>query len=239
MKITSKIIMSFAIAVAFSSTLTAGVPVTRDTGSINYAINTADSSDFHFAIHAEKGTRNVETSAIGYDIDVARYVGVFGYDITRSLTLFVNLGAMNADRDIDADDDYSFTFGGGFMLNVFDSEQFDFLSTISRYRIQADAEIFYADFTGFHWWQMDASVTFQLHNEDGGNNHSILPEQYALFVGPCVSVISSDAFDYDSDNVFGFMVGVSLMFTENTYLTGGFEYYGDSEMYYGTLGVNF
>lgn len=239
MKITSKIISTVVVAVALSSTLFAGVPVTRDTGPINYAINTADSSNYHFAIHVEGGRRNVETSADNYNIDVIRYVGVLGYNIGRSFTLFATLGSMNADRKIDADDDASFTFGGGFMLNIFDSEQFDFLSTVSRYRIQADAEIFYADFTGFHWWEMDAAVTFQLHNEDGGNNISILPDQYALFVGPCVSVISSNDFDYDSDNVFGVKCGISLMFTSNTYLTGGYEYYGDSHMCYGTLGVNF
>lgn len=240
MKITSKIIVALAMTVAFSSSIIAGVPVTRDAKSMNYAINTSDSSNYHFAIHTDIGTRNVESSAVkSYDIEVMRFVGVFGYNITRSLTLFVSLGTLCTEKDIDVDDDNAFTFGGGLMLKIFDSEQFDFLTTVSRYRIQADTELFYADFDGFHWFEVDAAITFQLQSEDGGNNITILPDQYALFFGPCVSAISSDGFDYDSDNVFGLKTGISLIFTENTYLTGGFEYYGDSKMFFGTLGVNF
>ena len=245
MKITSKFLAVLAISAAFTSALTAGVTVSRDSDIKDFAINSVDGSSFHFGVHAEGGTRAMEYNGTEMDVDVSRYVAFLGYDISRSMTLFVTMGTMVSESDSDAifalntEDNNSFTAGAGLMVNLIDSDQFDFLTTISRYRLQADAEVYYADFEDYSWVEFDAALTFQLHNEDAINNTQILPDQYALFAGPCVSVVSSDELDQGSGNVFGIKGGISLIFTSNTYLTGGFEYYGDSSLYYGTIGVRF
>lgn len=243
MKITSKFILALAISAAFTSASFAGVSVTRDTDIKDFAINSVDGSAFHFGVHAEGGTRAMEYKERDIDIDAARYVGFLGYDISRSITLFATAGTMISESDgiysFNTDNNSSFTFGVGMMANLLDSAQLDFLTTITRYRLQAEAEVYYADFEDYRWTEFDAAVTFQLHNEDAKNNIQIFPDEYAIFVGPCVSVITSDELDQANGSVFGIKGGISLLFTGNTYLTGGFEYYGDSSMYYGTLGVRF
>lgn len=245
MKITSKFLVALAISAAFTSTSMAGITVTRDTDVMDFALNSVDGSCFHFGVHAEGGTRAMEYNSRSVDVDTSRYVGFLGVDISRSITLFATMGTMISEPDKDSfysfnnQDDNAFTFGAGFMINLIDSDQFEFLSTITRYRLQADAEIYYADFEDYSWTEFDAAITFQLHNEDARNNLQIFPNQYAIFAGPCVSVVSSDELDQASGDVFGIKGGVSLIFTGNTYLTGGFEYYGDSSMYYGTLGLRF
>lgn len=242
MKITSKFIFALAISAAFTSASFAGVSVTRDTDVKDFALNSVDGSAFHFGVHAEGGTRAMEYNGRDIDIDASRYVGFLGVDITRSITLFASMGTMISEGDyfrFNDENNSSFTFGAGFMINLIDSDQFEFLTTITRYRLQADAEVYYADFEDYSWTEFDVAITFQLHNEDAGNNLQILPNQYALFAGPCASVIESDELEQVSGGMFGIKGGISLLFTGNTYLTGGFEYYGDSSMYYGTLGLRF
>lgn len=243
MKITSKFLTALAISAAFTTASMAGVSVTRDTDAMDFAINSVDGSKFHFGVHVEGGTRVMEVVNREVDIDSSRYVGFLGYDISRSITIFATMGSMISDGGapyrFNTENNSAFTFGGGFMINLIDSDQFEFLTTISRYRLQAEAEVYYAEFEDYYWTEFDAAITFQLHNEDAGNNLEILPNQYALFVGPCASVINSDELDQSSGSVFGMKGGITLLFTDNTYLTGGFEYYGDSSIYYGTLGLRF
>ena len=243
MKITSKFLTALAISAAFTTASMAGVSVTRDTDVMDFAINSVDGSNFHFGVHAEGGTRAMELNSREIDINASRYVGFLGYDISRSVTIFASMGTMISDSDepytLNAENNSAFTFGAGFMVNLIDSNQFELLTTISRYRLQAEAEVYYAKFDDYSWTEFDAAITFQLHNEDAGNNMEILPNQYALFVGPCASVINSDELDQTSGSVFGMKGGITLLFTDNTYLTGGFEYYGDSSIYYGTLGLRF
>lgn len=243
MKITSKFLVALAISAAFTSASMAGITVSRDTDVMDFAINSVDGSMFHFGVHAEGGTRAMEYNGADVDVDASRYVGFFGVDISRSITLFATMGTMISEADspysFNNDNNNAFTFGAGFMINLIDSDQFEFLTTITRYRLQADAEVYYADFEDYSWTEFDAAITFQLHNEDAGNNLQIFPNQYAVFAGPCVSVIDSDELEQISGGVFGIKGGISLIFTGNTYLTGGFEYYGDSSMYYGTLGLRF
>lgn len=245
MKITSKIIAALAITAAFTSASLAGVSVTRDTDIKDFAINSVDGSAFHFGVHVEGGTYGMEYKGRDVDIDASRYVGFLGYDISRSVTLFATMGTMVSETDgaapysFNSDNNSSFTFGFGVMANLIDANQFEFLSTISRYRVQAEAEVYFADFEDYSWTEFDAAITFQLHNEDAGNHFQVLPNEYALFAGPCVSIVSSDDLDQTSGGMFGIKGGVSLIFTGNTYLTGGFEYYGDTSLYYGTIGVRF
>lgn len=243
MKITSKFLAALAISIAFTSASMAGITVSRDTDIVDFAINSVDGSMFHFGVHAEGGTRAMEYYGRDVDIDTSRYVGFLGVDVTRSITLFATMGTMISEEDdfynFNAENSNAFTFGAGLMFNLIDSDQFELLTTITRYRLQADAEVYYADFEDYSWTEFDAAITFQLHNEDAHNNLQIFPNQYAIFAGPCVSVISSDELDQSSGSIFGIKGGISLLFTGNTYITGGFEYYGDSSMYYGTIGVRF
>ena len=102
MKITSKFLAVLAISAAFTSALTAGITVSRDSDIKDFAINSVDGSCFHFGVHAEGGTRAMEYNGTEMDVDVSRYVAFLGYDISRSMTLFVTMGTMVSESDSDA-----------------------------------------------------------------------------------------------------------------------------------------
>lgn len=232
-------IASVAIATVMTSVAFAATPTARDTGTINYAGIGDDLGAWHGALYAGTATRNAQFSGSRTaEIDFSRYNVILGYDLTRWLTIYGLAGAANADADNRSDDSSSGLFGAGFWAGLLEVDQLSFLTTISRYRVNSGAEISYAGFDEFSWTQFDGFLTLELQNELN-NTSSIFPDNIGLFFGPVVSFFESDEYDSDSDNLVGMTVGVNLMFTDDTYLTGAGDFFSDDSSVYGMMGVRF
>lgn len=232
-----------AVAVSLSNLSYAGISTGRDKFTKDHTVAAEDLSRFHFGIYAGGGTRTMEYNKFDRDIDTSRYVGFLGYDINRYLTAYVSMGSMYTKRELGyggrkTDSTNSFTYGAGLWARIIDTDQFDFLTTITRFRLMGNVEIFRADFDEYDWTEVAGSLTFELFNE-GDVNTFLVPNDYTIFAGPCFSFIESNNLKQSGDDKFGLTAGLSIGFTRNTYFTVSVDYYGDSNYVQGSVGVNF
>jgi len=177
-------------------------------------------------------------NSIRRDVDIDRYNAILGYDLTRWLTLYGVAGVSKAKDELAFESDTSGIFGLGVWANLIEVEQMSLLSTITKYRLSSGAEITYAGFDDFNWTQFDAFLTFELVNELNRSSF-IFPEAVSVFAGPIISVVESDKLTQSSSNIIGLTVGVSVMFTDNVYATGGADVFSDDNAFFGMIGVRF
>lgn len=233
------LIACIAVATALTAPTFAVTPASRDAGGINFEWVAEDFSGFHLALFGGRSTREMKSkNKIRREVDVDRYNAIIGYDLTRWLTLYGVAGVAKAKDELAFDSDTSGIFGVGVWANLIEVDQLSLLSTITKYRLSSGAEITYAGFDDFNWMQFDAFLTFELVNELTRASF-IFPEAVSVFAGPILSVVESDNLTQSSSNIIGLTVGISIMFTDNVYATGGADVFSDDNAYFGMVGVRF
>lgn len=235
----TSLIACIAVATALTTSTFAVTPASRDVGALNFEWVAEDFSDFHLAIYGGSATREMKAKhSIKRDVEVARYNAIIGYDLTRWLTLYGVAGVSKAKDKLVMESDTVGVFGFGLWANLIEVDQVSLLSTITGYRLASGAEFTYAGFDDFNWMQFDAFLTFEIVNELDRASF-MFPDAVSIFAGPIVSVVASDNLTQSSSNVIGLTVGASLMFTDNTYLTGGADVFSDDHAFFGMMGVRF
>ncbi len=229
-----------AVATAMTTSTFALTPTGRDTGTINFGGVGENLNAWHLALYAGTSTRKVENNHnLDIDIDFKRFNMVLGCDLTRWMTVYGLVGMMKANSDSwGEDNDRANLFGVGVWANLMESDQLSLFTDVSTYRVNTGAEYSFAAFDDFSWSQLDAFLTFELVNELN-ECPFILPETVGLFFGPIISYIISDDYEATSGNTVGITLGVSMMFTDDTYATLAGDFYSDDSSVYGMVGVRF
>lgn len=240
MKIKSSLLAA-AVSVAVATPVFAIVPAAADTSPLNFGIVAEDGYPFHFGVYASAGTRGMEQHGRKVDMDINRYSAFFGVDVARWITVYATLGMLDCEPDffdVSLSEESSLMYGVGAWFNLFDSEEFDLFSTVTRYRFLANAEYIMSDFDDYDWMEFNASLVFALHNEIVGRASEFIDE-VGIYAGPCLSYIDSDSFESQSGNDWGMTAGVNLMFGRSTYLTVGGDFFRDGSLVFGSLGLRF
>ncbi len=233
------LIACIAVSTALSTSTFAVTPASRDVGSLNFKWTAEDFSRWHLALYAGQSTRQIKPSGLDTEVEVGRYTMILGYDLSRWLTVYGLAGLSRAKPDgFMATSDNSGVFGAGVWANLIEVDQLSLLSTITQYRLASGAEVSHAGFDDFTWTQFDAFLTLELVNELPRASF-IHPEAISLFVGPILSYVESDNLSFTSDNILGMTIGVSILFTDDTYVTAGADVFADDHAVYGMVGVRF
>ncbi len=230
-----------AVAALVAATPVHAAPaVPDDARLVNYAIPADILTDFHGGIQGFLGDRNVKDDfGITSEMDVRRINAYLGYDVGRWLSLYVIGGVMSVkDNDIGLDNDTAFLFGAGLWAALIDDAQLDFLSTISRYRLNFGMEVSHSDPNDLAWTQFDASLTFGIYN-DSFLSDAKFPTAIGIFAGPIFSTVDLDGYKQVKDNEWGFTVGGELRFANGVYIAGGADIFNDDNIGYFQAGVRF
>ena len=230
-----------AAAAVLAATHASASPAVPDDGRlVNYAIPADVLTDFHGGLQGFMGDRNVKDD-FGFrsEMDTRRLDAYLGYDVGRWLSIYVLGGVMSAKDDkAGIDEETTFLYGAGLWAALIDDAQLDFLSTISRYRLNFGMEVTHSDPNDLSWTQFDASLTFGIYN-DSFLSDAKFPTAIGIFAGPIFSTVDLDGYKQVKDNEWGFTVGGELRFANGVYASGGADIYNDDTVGYFQAGVRF
>ncbi len=232
------VLAAAALLVAANSHASPAVP--DDARLVNYAIPADVLTDFHGGVQGFMGDRNVKDD-FGFqsEMKVQRINAYLGYDIGRWLSIYVLGGVQSVkNNDIRMENDTTFLYGAGLWAALIDDAQLDFLSTISRYRLNFGMEVSHSDPNDLSWTQFDASLTFGIYN-DSFLSDAKFPTAIGIFAGPIYSTVDLDGFEQVKDNEWGFTVGGEFRFANGVYVSGGYDIFTDDGMAYFQAGVRF
>lgn len=237
---TKQLLAAGAAAMLAATTASAVSQMPADGTIENYALNSIDMSGLHAGIRGRTGERTV-TSKGGAEgaLELMRAEVYLGYDIARWLTIYGFIGV----ADVSGDDfflkgDTTLGGGAGFWAALIDDDQFDIMSTFSRFRVNLGAEYAYTDSNDFGTGQVEAFLTFELLN-DMFPVHEMYPSSIGVFAGPVFSSLDLDGFEQDSSDQWGVTVGGSLTFARRVYMNGGVDVYTDDVVVFGAAGIRF
>jgi hypothetical protein len=230
-----------AAAAVLAATHASASPAVPDDGRlVNYAIPADVLTDFHGGLQGFLGDRNVKDD-FGFEseMNVKRLDAYLGYDVGRWLSIYVLGGVMSAKDDkAGIDEETTFLYGAGLWAALIDDAQLDFLSTISRYRLNFGMEVTHSDPNDLSWTQFDASLTFGIYN-DSFLSDAKFPTAIGIFAGPIYSTVDLDGFKQVKDNNWGITVGGEFRFANGVYISGGVDIYTDDNVGYFQAGVRF
>ncbi|MBQ6103128.1 MAG: hypothetical protein IJL06_05595 [Kiritimatiellae bacterium] len=230
-----------AAAAVLAATHASASPAVPDDGRlVNYAIPADVLTDFHGGLQGFLGDRNVKDD-FGFksEMDVKRLNAYLGYDIGRWLSIYVLGGVLSVENDkAGIDEETTFLYGAGLWAALIDDAQLDFLSTISRYRLNFGMEVSHSDPNDLSWTEFDASLTFGIYN-DSFLSDGKFPTAIGIFAGPIYTTIDMDGYKQVKDNNWGLTVGGELRFANGVYASGGVDIYTDDNVGYFQLGVRF
>ena len=232
------VLAAAALLVAANAHASPAVP--DDARLVNYAIPADVLTDFHGGVQGFMGDRNVKDD-FGFqsEMKVQRINAYLGYDIGRWLSIYVLGGVQSVkNNDIRMENDTTFLYGAGLWAALIDDAQLDFLSTISRYRLNFGMEVSHSDPNDLSWTQFDASLTFGIYN-DSFLSDAKFPTAIGIFAGPIYSTVDLDGFEQVKDNEWGFTVGGEFRFANGVYVSGGYDIFTDAGMAYFQAGVRF
>ena len=232
------VLAAAALLVAANAHASPAVP--DDARLVNYAIPADVLTDFHGGVQGFMGDRNVKDD-FGFqsEMKVQRINAYLGYDIGRWLSIYVLGGVQSVkNNDIRMENDTTFLYGAGLWAALIDDAQLDFLSTISRYRLNFGMEVSHSDPNDLSWTQFDASLTFGIYN-DSFLSDAKFPTAIGIFAGPIYSTVDLDGFEQVKDNEWGFTVGGEFRFANGVYVSGGYDFFTDDSMAYFQAGVRF
>lgn len=232
------VLAAAALLVAANAHASPAVP--DDARLVNYAIPADVLTDFHGGVQGFMGDRNVKDD-FGFqsEMKVQRINAYLGYDIGRWLSIYVLGGVQSVkNNDIRMENDTTFLYGAGLWAALIDDAQLDFLSTISRYRLNFGMEVSHSDPNDLSWTQFDASLTFGIYN-DSFLSDAKFPTAIGIFAGPIYSTVDLDGFEQVKDNEWGFTVGGEFRFANGVYVSGGYDIFTDDGMAYFQAGVRF
>lgn len=232
------VLAAAALLVAANAHASPAVP--DDARLVNYAIPADVLTDFHGGVQGFMGDRNVKDD-LGFQSEMAtkRLDAYLGYDVGRWLSIYVLGGVQSVkNNDIRMENDTTFLYGAGLWAALIDDAQLDFLSTISRYRLNFGMEVSHSDPNDLSWTQFDASLTFGIYN-DSFLSDAKFPTAIGIFAGPIYSTVDLDGFEQVKDNEWGFTVGGEFRFANGVYVSGGYDIFTDDSMAYFQAGVRF
>ena len=232
------VLAAAALLVAANAHASPAVP--DDARLVNYAIPADVLTDFHGGVQGFMGDRNVKDD-FGFESEmkVQRINAYLGYDPLRWLSIYVLGGVQSVkNNDIRMENDTTFLYGAGLWAALIDDAQLDFLSTISRYRLNFGMEVSHSDPNDLSWTQFDASLTFGIYN-DSFLSDAKFPTAIGIFAGPIYSTVDLDGFEQVKDNEWGFTVGGEFRFANGVYVSGGYDIFTDDGMAYFQAGVRF
>ena len=232
------VLAAAALLVAANAHASPAVP--DDARLVNYAIPADVLTDFHGGVQGFMGDRNVKDD-FGFESEmkVQRINAYLGYDPLRWLSIYVLGGVQSVkNNDIRMENDTTFLYGAGLWAALIDDAQLDFLSTISRYRLNFGMEVSHSDPNDLSWTQFDASLTFGIYN-DSFLSDGKFPTAVGIFAGPIYSKVDLDGFEQVKDNNWGFTVGGEFRFANGVYVSGGYDIFTDDGMAYFQAGVRF
>ena len=228
-----------AAALLVAANAHAAPSVPDDGRLVNYALPAEILTDFHGGIQAFMGDRTVESHGFTSEMDARRLNAYLGYDVARWLSVYVLGGVLSVENDrAGIEEETTFLYGAGLWAALIDDAQLDFLSTISRYRLNFGMEVIHSDPNDLAWTQFDASLTFGLSN-DSFLTDAKFPSAVGIFFGPIYTNIDMDDFKQDGDNHWGITVGGELRFANGVYVSGGADIYNDDTIGYFQAGVRF
>ena len=206
---------------------------------LNYAAPSEILYDFHGGIKGSMAERNVEDRGFVSEMKAQRVEAYLGYDLTRWLTVYAMGGIMSVkNNDIGLENDTEVGYGLGFWAALIDDAQLDFVPTISRYRLTASCEVYHADPNDLSWTQVDASLLFEIYNNDFLTDGTF-PSGIGIFFGPIYSMVDLDGYEQVDDNEFGFTIGGDIRFADGLFVNGGFDIFNDDSIGYFQAGVRF
>ena len=228
-----------AVAALAVPSASAAPEVPNDGRLTNYLLVAEDLSDFSGGVQGFLAERNVRRHGFDSKMDAYRVNGYLGYDLTRWLTLYGLAGIMSAkDNNAGIPSETVFAYGGGLWARLIDDDQFDILSTFTRYRLNAGLEVSHADPNDLSWTQLDGFLTFGIVN-DLFMTYDIFPTSITVYFGPVYSAVKMDDFHQVPDNKFGFSVGLDLTFAQGVYAGFGYDFFNDDNVAHFSAGVRF
>ena len=228
-----------AAALVAATTVHASPSVPDDGRLVNYAMPAKILTDFHGGIQAFMGDRSVENNGFASEMDARRLNAYLGYDVARWLSIYVLGGVLSVENDrAMIEEETTFLYGAGLWAALIDDAQLDFLSTISRYRLNFGMEVSHSDPNDLAWTQFDASLTFGIYT-DSFLTDAKFPSAVGIFFGPIYTNIDMDDFEQDDDNHWGLTLGGELRFANGVYMSGGADIYNDDTVGYFQAGVRF
>ena len=155
-----------------------------------------------------------------------------GRDIFSWLSVYGFVGTVDCSfKDSFLDSDIAVAYGGGAWINLVDHDLLSSLSTETKFRIQASAQIGAAkpEIGGYEYRYTETygSLTFSIVNELIGNKN-IWPDAIGLFFGPTYSKLDADDLETSGDNV-GVIFGLDVYVTRKVSLSGSYETYGHGD----------
>lgn len=161
---------------------------------------------------------NQDTFAFHIGIDLVDWFSLYGFVGTSDVELEKSY----------YDSDRAVTFGGGCWVNIIDQDILYTLSTETKLRLQACAQISAArpeiGGTTYGYTETYGTVTFSIINEIVGNK-GFWPEAVGLFLGPAYSQLECDDFDATGDKV-GMIFGLDLYINHGVSFSASYETYG-------------
>ena len=228
-----------AVAALAVPSASAAPEVPNDGRLTNYLVVAEDLSDFSGGVQGFVAERNVRRHGFDSKMDAFRVNGYLGYDLTRWLTLYGISGIMSAkDNGAGIPSETVFAYGGGLWARLIDDDQFDILSTFTRYRLTAGFEVSHADPNDLSWTQMDGFLTFGIVN-DLFMTDDIFPTSITVFFGPVYSSVDLDGFHQVPDNKVGFAVGMDMTFAQGVYASIGYDFFNEDNIAHFSAGVRF
>ena len=228
MKSNTVFIAGMASAILFAAAGSAlANPRAAEASGADFLVAADDLSGWHVGMFYRYQSREISHELDNLSQDAFAFH--VGRDIFSWLSIYGFIGTVDCELEESFDDsDIAISYGGGAWLNIVDQDIMSTLSTETRMRLQACAQINAAkpEIGGrdYEYTETYANITFSIINEIVGNK-SFWPDAIGVFLGPAYSRLECDDLDTTGDNL-GMIFGLDVYVTRNVSLSGSYETYG-------------
>ncbi len=231
MKSNTVFIAGMASAILFAAAgNTLANPRAAEASGADFLVSADDLSGWHVGMFYRYQSREISHGLNNLSQDTFAFH--IGRDLFRWLSIYGFVGTVDCELEESFyDSDIAVSYGGGAWLNIVDQDIMSTLSTETRVRLQASAQINAAtpEIGGrdYEYTETYATITFSIINEIVGNK-KLWPNAIGLFLGPAYSRLENDDLDTTGDNL-GMIFGLDVYVTRNVGLSGSYETYGNGD----------